>query len=137
MSFSISVHTHIDTDRLSRGRVERANEVLAWQVVRDTEQYVPALTGALSGSVDVKTGDPATITYRSPYARFLWEGKVMVDTKTGSAWARRGATKRATSKSLVFTKAMHGQAQSHWFDASKAVNLARWKEVYKEAYAHG
>lgn len=130
---SVKVDVKIDAAKFAQ-RADRAKEVLANEAMKDTDQFVPALTGSLAGRARVQ-GD--TIVYPGPYARFLWEGKVLVDPDTGSPWARPGATKVANGKSLVFTKAMHGQAQSHWFDASKAMNLPNWVKKYKEAILNG
>lgn len=115
-------------------RADRAKETLANEILKDTEQFVPALTGSMSSRARVQ-GD--TIVYPGPYAQFLWNGFVMVDPDTGSPWARPGASKVATGRSLVFTRAMHGQAQSHWMDASKAVNMAKWEKTFKEAILRG
>ena len=57
----------------------------------------------------------------------------MVDPETGSAWAKKGATKVLTDRNLVFNTTVHGQAQSHWFEASKAQNLGKWENVMQEA----
>ena len=71
-----------------------------------------------------------------PYARYLYFGKLMVDPATGSSYAQKGSTKVLTDKNLVFNKAMHGQAQSHWFEASKAENLEKWVRVADKAVKH-
>lgn len=133
MGIKIDVIVDIDPNLMS-SRTEQADEILATQAKSDTEQFVPALTGSLTMRTRV---DGASIIYPGPYARYLWEGKVMVDSNTGSAWAKPGATKVATGKNLVFTQTMHGQAQSHWFDASKAVNLEKWIRVYGKAVTRG
>ena len=77
--------------------------------------------------------DGNKIIYPGPYARFLYYGKVMVDPQTGSTFAPKGGTKVLTDRDLVFSKAMHPQAQSHWFEASKAQNLDKWIRVAKKA----
>ena len=133
MGIKINVVVDIDPALMS-SRAEQADEILATQAKSDTEQFVPALTGSLTMRTRV---DGASIIYPGPYARYLWEGKVMVDPNTGSAWAKPGTTKVATGKNLVFTRSMHGQAQSHWFDASKAVNLEKWIRVYGKAVTRG
>lgn len=73
------------------------------------------------------------IIYLGPYAHYLYVGKLFVDPKTGSAWASEGAIKTETNKNLVFKKKTHGQAQSHWFEASKALNMEKWARVYGKA----
>lgn len=108
----------------------KAEHVLAVQVEKDTVPFVPALTGSLAERTRV-VGN--AIIYPGPYARFLYNGKVMVDPNTGSTYAPKGGTKVLTDRNLVFTKTMHPQAQSHWFEASKAQNLDKWLRVAEKA----
>lgn len=105
---------------------KRAEHAVAVQAAKDTEPFVPMLTGSLKNRTQVKGN---LIIYPGPYARYLYYGKLMVDPETGSAWAKKGNTKVLTDKNLVFTTAVHSQAQSHWFEASKAQNLDKWKRV--------
>lgn len=105
---------------------EKAKHALAVQMAKDTEPYVPARTKSLSNRTQI---DGDTIIYPGPYARFLYYGKLMIDPKTGSSWATKGATKVVTGKDLNISQAVHGKAQSHWFEASKAQNLEKWKRV--------
>ena len=108
----------------------RAESIVGQQVIKDTAPFVPALTGSLT----IRTRlDGNKIIYPGPYARFLYYGKVMVDPQTGSTFAPNGGTKVLTNRSLVFSKAMHPQAQSHWFEASKAQNLDKWIRVAEKA----
>lgn len=94
---------------------------LANEVLKDTDPYVPALTGSLSQRSHVE-GD--RIIYPGPYARYLYYGKAMTGPKHGP--------KHATDKDLVYTKSMHPNAQSHWFEASKAQNLGKWLRGVKK-----
>lgn len=108
----------------------RAESIVGQQVIKDTAQFVPALTGSLT----IRTRlDGNKIIYPGPYARFLYYGKVMVDPQTGSTFAPKGGTKVLTNRDLVFSKAMHPQAQSHWFEASKAQNLDKWIRIAEKA----
>lgn len=108
----------------------RAESIVGQQVIKDTEPFVPALTGSLT----IRTRlDGNRIIYPGPYARFLYYGKVMVDPQTGSTFAPKGGTKVLTNRDLVFSKAMHPQAQSHWFEASKAQNLDKWIRIAEKA----
>lgn len=108
----------------------RAESIVGQQVIKDTAPFVPALTGSLT----IRTRlDGNKIIYPGPYARFLYYGKVMVDPQTGSTFAPKGGTKVLTSRDLVFSKAMHPQAQSHWFEASKAQNMEKWVRVADKA----
>lgn len=109
----------------------QAQHAFAEQAESDTRPFVPMLTGSLdmrSRAID------NVIVYPGPYARYLYYGKLMVDPDTGSPWASKGATKVLTDRNLVFTQAAgHRQAQSHWFEASKAQNLEKWVKVAAKA----
>lgn len=113
---------------------EKAEHAVAVQAQKDTEPYAPARTGSMSQRTRVIGNQ---IVYPGPYARYLYYGKLMVDPETGSAYARKGTTKVLTDKNLVFTTAMHQNAQSHWFEASKAENLEKWARVARKAMGDG
>lgn len=108
----------------------KAEHAVALQVEKDTEPFVPALTGSLTQRTRVIGSE---VIYPGPYARFLYYGKVMVDPNTGSTYAPKGGAKVVTDRNLVFNRAMHPQAQSHWFEASKAQNLEKWVRVADKA----
>ena len=112
---------------------DKAEHIVATQVQKDTSPYVPALTGDLDRRTRV---DGPNVIYPGPQSRYLYHGKLMVDPATGSSYAPKGATKVLTDKDLVFNKAMHAQAQSHWFEASKAENLEKWVRVADKAVKH-
>lgn len=108
----------------------KAEHVLSQQVAKDTSPFVPALTGSL----DIRTRvDGSNVIYPGPYARFLYNGKVMVDPNTGSTYAPKGGIKVVTDRNLVFNQTVHPQAQDHWFEASKAQNLEKWERVAEKA----
>ena len=116
-------------EQLSLG-CSKAEHLVAQQVAKDTVPFVPALTGSLTQRTRV---EDSKVIYPGPYARFLYYGKLMVDPITGSSYAPKGGTKVLTDKNLVFSKAMHPQAQAHWFEASKAQNLEKWVRVADKA----
>lgn len=127
-----SVHTSglsVIPERL-KAASEKAEHTVAIQVQKDTSPYVPALTGSLDQRTRV---DGSEVVYPGPYARYLYNGKVMVDPETGSAYAPKGGTKVVTDKNLVFNKEMHSQAQAYWFEASKAENMDKWLRVADKA----
>lgn len=132
MGIKFSVHTDgMDAVRTAVAKAcARAEHVLAEQMEKDTQPFVPMLTGSLTQRTRVVGND---IIYPGPYARFLYYGKVMVDPQTGSTFAPNGGTKVLTNRDLVFSKAMHPQAQSHWFEASKAQNMEKWVRVADKA----
>ena len=117
MNISFDVKTN-GLEAIDKKIAEAATRRSAWlanEVLKDTDPYVPALTGSLAGRSHTE-GD--MVVYPGPYARYLYYGKVMAGPKYGP--------KYATDKDLVYTKNMHPNAQSHWFEASKAQNLKKW-----------
>ena len=130
LKFSVDVSGMDEVKRQLARACGRAESVLAQQAMKDTIPFVPALTGSLTQRTRVVGNE---VIYPGPYARFLYYGKVMVDPATGSTYAPKGGTKVATDRNLVFTKTMHPQAQSHWFEASKAQNLDKWLRVAEKA----
>ena len=124
---------HTDLSRIGpmlRNDSDKAQTVVAIQAQKDTSPYVSALTGSLDKRTRVEENQ---IIYPGPYARYLYYGKLMVDPATGSSYAPKGTTKVLTDKNLVFNKAMHSQAQDHWFEASKAENMDKWLRVAGKA----
>lgn len=97
----------------------RAQKWLDNEVLKDTAPFVPMQTGMLmkSGQLGTIIGS-GTVEYIAPYARMLYYGKVMAGPKYGP--------KRATDKDLVFSQAVHPQAQAYWFEASKSLNKPKW-----------
>ena len=104
----------------------KTEKTLAVQVMKDTDPYVPALTGSLTQRTHV---EESTIVYPGPYARFLYYGKVMVYEPTGSTWAPKDEHKVVTGRDLVMNQSMHPLATSHWFEVSKAANMEKWIKV--------
>lgn len=101
-----------------------AAEWLANEVLKDTRPYVPALTGSQSNRARVVGKN---VVYPGPYARYLYHGKAMKGPYYGP--------KYTIDKNLVYTKSMHKNAQSHWFEASKAQNLDKWMKGVKKIIA--
>lgn len=132
MAIRFDVKVEINDAKL-KARVDRANEILANEAMKDTDKFVPKLTGTLSGGARVSDGQ---IVYPGPYARYLYHGKLMVDSKTGSSYARKGSTKTLTGKPLNVAKS-NPMAQPEWFEVSKGLNLEKWKRVFAKAVTNG
>ena len=115
LSFKVKASGFEDIDQKISALASDQEKWLANEVLKDTDPYVPALTGSLSMRSHVE-GD--SVVYPGPYARYLYYGKVMAGPKYGP--------KYATDKDLVYTKSVHANAQSHWFEASKAQNMKKW-----------
>lgn len=114
----------------------RAAHAVAVQVEKDTEPFVPALTKSLANRTQIVDNQ---IIYPGPYARYLYEGKVMVDSTTGKGPMkivgkdgsevirfRKGAKLRPTDQPLDIKTDVHEDATDHWLEASKIKNLDKW-----------
>ena len=132
MAIRFDVKVEINDAKL-KARLDRANEILANEAMKDTDKFVPKLSGTLSGGTRVSDGQ---IVYPGPYARYLYHGKLMVDPKTGSSYARKGSTKTLTGKSINVAKS-NPMAQPEWFEVSKGLNLEKWKRVFAKAVTNG
>lgn len=119
--------------KLSAGS-SRVEHAVANDVAKDTAKFVPFRNGRLSNGVQIHGG---TIVYPGPYAHYLYEGVVYVDPVTHAAgfltkdgWkSRKGVRKVKTHRPLDIGTAEHKDAQSHWFEASKAQNLEKWEAI--------
>lgn len=120
----------------------KAEHAIAVRAAKDTERYVPMLTGSLKNRTRVVENE---IIYPGPYARYLYYGKVMVDAKTGKGprhyvnnhgedviFFTKGAKLRATERNLVFTTSFHPDAQAHWMEVSEASNKEKWAKFGAE-----
>ena len=90
-------------------------------VLRRILKYMPMQSG-MTAKVTVAQTDirkPKIIT-NTPYARFLYEGKVMVSDVTGSSWARKGETKHVINKKLDYNKTKNALAGSRWDERLQA-----------------
>lgn len=134
LKFSVKADGFDDLQEAIARACTKAEHIVAIQVQKDTSPYVPWLNGMLDRKTDV-VGN--AVIYDTPYARFLYYGKVMVDPETGSTYAPKGGTKVLTDQNLVFNTSGHAQAQSHWFEASKAENLDKWIRVADKAVKNG
>ena len=132
------VQIRLNMDRLNRN-FQRAQYELDSDVMESMVEFMPmqegpfiAVTRGKSASV---AGTGKVYAAYGPQGRFLYSGKVMVDEKTGSTWARLGGKKvlvsqyagktRAREK-LQYSKAAHPKAQEEWFVPAKEKDGRRW-----------
>ncbi len=120
---------HFDGEILSE-KLTKAQNDLNNQIIADTVNYVPFSQGILSNSVHVENDDE--IVWNTPYARFLYMGKLMVDER-GSTYARKGGRKHVIDKNLNYSQEAHSKAGSHWFERAMDEHLDDWVETVKEA----
>ncbi len=86
------------------GQFSRAQQWLDNEVLKDTDPFVPFRSGSLekSGILGTVVGS-GDIVYNAPYAGHQYYGL-----------------------DFDFDRSSHPQAQSQWFEASKAVNKEKW-----------
>ena len=93
-------------------------------VLRRIVKYMPYRTGATIKIMQAQSPvDKPYINLATPYARYIHEGKVMVNAETGSGppvipnvgprW-RRGTKLKATDRPLTYTKTKNPEAGPHW-----------------------
>ena len=118
------------------GRVHR---FAAESVMRHADKYVPFQSGVLASSARVE--DDCAVSYNTPYARYLYYGKLMVDPVTkkgafhdpvsGRFWSRPNTPKVLSDRPLRFSGApMRGAywAQRMW--------IAEGDDVIRETQAY-
>lgn len=116
MSFSVDLSS-LDVLKKSQGlgKEGRIQRYIDQEVIRRMALFTPFGTGALQNSAYGKNGE---VIYTVPYSKFLYYGKVMVSTSTGSTWARAGEEKVVANRALTFKGApMRGP---YWFLRMKA-----------------
>lgn len=134
------VTVNINTAQIAmniRAAADKAVGITAQQVLADCNEYVPddqdGLINSSSIHSDILHG---TLVWATPYARYLYHGVLMVDPKTGSAWAREGQTKVKLSPEvqLKFDKLKNPKAGSHWCERAQADHGGEWQEIYEAAF---
>lgn len=130
----LGIDMDIDLSRFY-DQYSRAQFELDSMVMTDMVPYMPMekglfidITRAMSAAV---AGTGKVVAAAPPMGRFLYEGETMVDEKTGSPWARKGARKVVVSQFTGKTNAKpnltysHGR-QSHWFEEAKKQHGKQW-----------
>lgn len=130
----LGIDMDIDLSRFY-DQYSRAQFELDSMVMTDMVPYMPMetdlfidITRAMSAAV---AGTGKVVAAAPPMGRFLYEGKTMVDEKTGSPWARKGARKVLVSQYTGKTNAKHNLTyahgrQSHWFEEAKKQHGKQW-----------
>lgn len=119
-----------------RAASEKALGITSQQVLADCNEYVPDDQDALVNSSNIHSDIlHGKLVWSTPYARYLYHGVLMVDPKTGSAWAREGQTKVKVSPEvqLKFDKRKNPKAGSHWCERAQADHGEEWRQIYETA----
>lgn len=128
----------------------KAQYQLDGAVMNSMVPFMPMETGIFVGVTKAASaavqGSGRVFAAYGPQGRFLYKGKGMVDEKTGSPWAKKGAKKVLVSQYsgktqakeyLTYTKTKHPAAQAHWFDAAKEKDGQTWIKNVKETAGGG
>lgn len=121
MEFDVTLKTNRRTKKWKKQQ-DKFLEI----VERDTRQYVPAGTLALTKSAEIDY-DKQTITYNKPYARYMYYG-VLVTDENNRVWVRRGEKKPIVhpNRPLNYRKDIHPNATPFWFEISKFRQIRKW-----------
>lgn len=127
---------------------QEAQYFLDSQIMTDMIPYMPMQTGAFinltKARSDALAGSGVVVAATPPQGRYLYEGKVMVDSVTGKGPMKiqvspgeyilrykKGAKLVATDRALVYS---NPKATPHWFDTAKKKHGKDWvKEVKRIA----
>jgi hypothetical protein len=131
------IELEVDLSRFEK-QYGKAQYALDSMVMTSMQPYMPRQTGtfinvtkAMSSAI---AGSGTVVAAAPPMGRFLYEGKVMVDPKTGSPWARPGAKKVVTDRDLAYS---NPKATPHWFDAAKDKHGKSWIKAVKNIAGGG
>ena len=123
-----------------QNRIKKAQMALDLQVFTDSKQYMPMQSGMFinltQAEAMAEAGSGRVCVARSPFGRFLYFGKVMVDPVTYSPFARRGVRKIVTERDLNLSRGSSPLAQKMWFEVSKDRNRQNWINLVKN-YVEG
>ena len=128
---SANMRVNVNPKRLNEN-LYRAQFALDTQIMNDMIPYMPMNTGTLIQVTRAKSaataGTGMVCAAATPYGRFQYYGKVMVDPQTNSPWARKGAKKIVTDRPLDYS---NPKAQPEWFQVAKDKNLNKWVQKVK------
>lgn len=132
------VNVKISIDRNAVGMkiksaAQKAVAVTAEQVLEDCNRFCPSDQGLLADSSrtnsDIKAG---LLVWSTPYARYLYYGLLMVDSKTGSAWAHEGDKKVLTSTPLTYHKRFKSSTPCKlWCEKARETYNEDWRLVFE------
>ena len=127
----------LNMDRFSR-QYQEAQNLLDGMVMDSMVPFMPHVNGNFiqltrkESAAMMGTGFVCAAV--SPYGRFLYFGKNMVDPATGSTWARYGAEKvlvsqysgKTNAKENLEYSGSHTHVTPEWFDAAKRADGNKW-----------
>lgn len=140
----------IDLSRFD-GQYSKAQYALDSMVMTSMKPYMPMDTGTFinvtEGMSAAIAGSGKVVAAAPPMGRYLYEGKVMVDSVTGKGPTkipigpgayilryRKGAKLKAADKPLQYSRK---SATPHWFDAAKKAHGEQWIKKTKKLAGGG
>ena len=114
--------------------MRRSRLYLKQLIVQDTNKRVPFRTGTLRNSaLRWAAQDNEWVVWDTPYAHFLYTGKVMVGVNSHSPFAKKGETKVYTTRKLTYR-----QGFANWWkitlQARRKVWIEAGKKFFKEVF---
>lgn len=115
-------------------------EMFANELLKLSDPYTPFSSGVLKDSGRV-TDDGKAIEYNTPYANYLYQGKLMVDPKTKKGafyspdygfWSRPGVAKELTGRDLQFQGAP--QRGAFWVQRAFQANTDALEDMLVKAF---
>lgn len=120
------IRVDINLNRFEK-QYQDAQIYLDREVMNGMKPYMPLRDGMLvkltSEQSEVYEGTGKVYAAYTSYGRFQYGGKVMVDSVTGSTWARKDAKKELTDEALTYS---NPKATPHWFDTAKNNHGQAW-----------
>ena len=130
----------LDLSRFEK-QFQDAQKTLGSMAMTSMLPYMPKDTvvfiDTTKGMSDALAGSGKVVAAAPPFGRFLYEGKVMVDEKTGSPWAGKGAKKVVTDRPLNYNKSANPEVTDHWFDTAKKNHCEGWVRAVKRTAGGG
>lgn len=144
-----TVQINCDLGRTMPERVDQATTWLASAVLINSQDYTPYKEGTLLRTAHAErvSVNERDLVYVGRYARYIWEGKRMVNAATGKgpAWIPsipgyrfpKGSHLVPTTDPLHYTRDTHALAQDHWVMAAETVYGDTWRRGVGEILTHG
>lgn len=133
---TIELEVKLNTTRMTK-KWKKQQDKFIEIVERDTRQYVPAGTLALTKSAVINKTDN-TITYAVPYARFMYHGLLVTD-NADRVLVGKGEKKPKVhpERPLKYRKDVHPKATPYWLEIAKSQNLRKWIKELREEIKRG
>lgn len=140
----ITVDVKIDTAAIERKLqkdAEQAVHITTQQALKDCNRYCPKDQGDLINSSLIHSEpEKGILRWKTPYARHLYYGIIMVDPKTGKAcfpigdqfYSRKGVKKVKSNREFKFGN----NRRKLWAQYAHSQHGNDWRDVFQAALRH-